>query len=187
MPEVGRGRDDSKSDSPLHNLASPPSAIIPIPQIRRDSISSWNSHPSPLILRSTISSTLFNCLSHKLAAYTSIMQARQTRSALKCVAQARRFSTSTSRAAISPYRPAQASPSTPVKDAKRAQSTAAAQPQERPVPAPAFNRDDTRFNDVQPLRPYRQPEMDHSFIGKTGGEIFHEMMLRQGVKHVCML
>lgn len=26
--------------------------------------------------------------------------------------------------------------------------------------------------------------MDESFIGKTGGEIFHEMMLRQGVKHI---
>lgn len=25
----------------------------------------------------------------------------------------------------------------------------------------------------------------HSFIGLSGGEIFHEMMLRQGVKHVC--
>jgi acetolactate synthase-1/2/3 large subunit len=23
------------------------------------------------------------------------------------------------------------------------------------------------------------------FIGKTGGEIFHEMMRRQGVKHIC--
>ncbi|KKY28830.1 putative acetolactate synthase [Phaeomoniella chlamydospora] len=28
------------------------------------------------------------------------------------------------------------------------------------------------------------PEMDDSFIGLNGGEIFHEMMLRQGVKHV---
>jgi len=27
----------------------------------------------------------------------------------------------------------------------------------------------------------------HSFIGMTGGAIFHEMMLRQGVKHVCTL
>jgi acetolactate synthase-1/2/3 large subunit len=27
--------------------------------------------------------------------------------------------------------------------------------------------------------------MDHSFVGMTGGEIFHEMMLRQGVKHIC--
>lgn len=24
-----------------------------------------------------------------------------------------------------------------------------------------------------------------SFVGLTGGEIFHEMMLRQGVKHIC--
>jgi hypothetical protein len=28
--------------------------------------------------------------------------------------------------------------------------------------------------------------MDHSFVGMTGGQIFHEMMLRQGVKHICM-
>ena len=27
--------------------------------------------------------------------------------------------------------------------------------------------------------------MDHSFVGLSGGEIFHEMMLRQGVKHIC--
>jgi hypothetical protein len=27
--------------------------------------------------------------------------------------------------------------------------------------------------------------MDHSFVGMTGGQIFHEMMLRQGVKHIC--
>ena len=25
------------------------------------------------------------------------------------------------------------------------------------------------------------------FVGKTGGEIFHEMMLRHGVKHICAL
>ncbi|RKF54704.1 Acetolactate synthase catalytic subunit, mitochondrial [Erysiphe neolycopersici] len=36
---------------------------------------------------------------------------------------------------------------------------------------------------TQPIvRP--QTQMDESFIGKTGGEIFHEMMLRQGVKHI---
>ncbi|KAI4136053.1 MAG: hypothetical protein LQ347_000103 [Umbilicaria vellea] len=28
------------------------------------------------------------------------------------------------------------------------------------------------------------PEMDESFVGLSGGEIFHEMMLRQGVKHI---
>ncbi|EEY15268.1 acetolactate synthase catalytic subunit [Verticillium alfalfae VaMs.102] len=36
----------------------------------------------------------------------------------------------------------------------------------------------------QPLVDPKAPEMDESFIGKTGGEIFHEMMLRHNVKHV---
>ncbi|KAI0016485.1 thiamine diphosphate-binding protein [Xylariomycetidae sp. FL0641] len=62
-----------------------------------------------------------------------------------------------------------------------AQSTA----QIRDVPAPTFNTAATKDkNHVQPLLNPRQPEMDESFIGKTGGEIFHEMMLRHGVKHV---
>ncbi|CAH6721696.1 acetolactate synthase catalytic subunit, mitochondrial [[Candida] jaroonii] len=46
----------------------------------------------------------------------------------------------------------------------------------RPTPAPAFNQ--------QPdITPKKQPEsiMDDSFIGLTGGEIFHEMMLRHNV------
>lgn len=69
---------------------------------------------------------------------------------------------------------------------KRPQSTTttATATKERPVPSPAFNRDDTRWRDVHPLRPYKPQEMDHSFVGMTGGEIFHEMMLRQNVKHV---
>jgi hypothetical protein len=37
----------------------------------------------------------------------------------------------------------------------------------------------------QPLNVHT--DRGHSFIGKTGGEIFHEMMLRQGVKHICEL
>ena len=53
------------------------------------------------------------------------------------------------------------------------------------MPSPAFNREDPQWTDVQPLKPYKAPEMDHSFVGMTGGEIFHEMMLRRGVKHVC--
>ncbi|KAF1842106.1 acetolactate synthase [Cucurbitaria berberidis CBS 394.84] len=96
------------------------------------------------------------------------------------------FSTSAQRCAVSPFRrPAQAITQKVVaEDAKRPQSTAAAasQPQARPRPAPAFNRED--YGDVQPLKPYRSPAMDHSFVGMTGGEIFHEMMLRQGVKHI---
>lgn len=57
-------------------------------------------------------------------------------------------------------------------------------PQVRESPSPAFNSSSPKRNDINPLQHGRQPEMDESFIGKTGGEIFHEMMLRQGVKHV---
>ena len=40
-----------------------------------------------------------------------------------------------------------------------------------------------RSESPPPLNPHT--DRAHSFIGKTGGEIFHEMMLRQGVKHIC--
>ncbi|KAF2785602.1 acetolactate synthase [Melanomma pulvis-pyrius CBS 109.77] len=98
----------------------------------------------------------------------------------------RSFSSSPRRLAVSPYkRPAQAAASKVVReDAKRPQSTAAAattEPEARARPSPAFNRDD--YN-VSPLAPYKSPEMDHSFVGMTGGEIFHEMMLRHDVKHI---
>ncbi|KAI0911655.1 thiamine diphosphate-binding protein [Ustulina deusta] len=64
-----------------------------------------------------------------------------------------------------------------------AQST----PQVRDRPAPAFNIADAKDrNHVQPLVSPGAPAMDESFIGKTGGEIFHEMMRRHGVKHICM-
>jgi acetolactate synthase-1/2/3 large subunit len=101
--------------------------------------------------------------------------------------QRRALSTTTARSAVSPFkRPAQAATAKVVKeDVRRPQSTAAAtQTQSRTRPAPAFNRED--YSNVQPLKPYRAPEMDHSFVGMTGGEIFHEMMLRQNVKHICM-
>ncbi len=55
--------------------------------------------------------------------------------------------------------------------------------QSRPEPSPAFNQEPSR-NDIHPLQNVRQPEMDDSFVGLSGGKIFHEMMLRQGVKHV---
>jgi hypothetical protein len=54
----------------------------------------------------------------------------------------------------------------------------------RTVPSPAFNRDDATAN-VHPLKPFRRPDMDHSFVGMTGGQIFHDMMLRHGVKTIC--
>ena len=55
--------------------------------------------------------------------------------------------------------------------------------QPRAVPSPAFNQEPRR-NEVHPLQDTAVPEMDESFKGLSGGAIFHEMMLRQGVKHV---
>ncbi|KAI4225748.1 MAG: hypothetical protein L6R36_003668 [Xanthoria steineri] len=67
--------------------------------------------------------------------------------------------------------------------AKRGQSTAAqTAPQQRPVPSPAFQQESR--NNVQPLQHVPKQEMDESFIGLSGGEIFHQMLRRQGVKHV---
>lgn len=113
------------------------------------------------------------------------MQQTRTR-AIQGLKGSRAFSHSAQRPAVSPFkRPAQVATAKVVKDdVRRPQSTAAAATQTaaRTRPAPAFNRED--YN-VQPLKPYRAPEMDHSFVGMTGGEIFHEMMLRQGVKHIC--
>lgn len=116
----------------------------------------------------------------------SIMQQTRTR-AIQSLKGSRNFSSSAQRAAVSPFkRPAQAAATKVVKDdVRRTQSTAAAAAPTatRNRPSPAFNRED--YQNVSPLKPYRAPEMDHSFVGMTGGEIFHEMMLRQGVKHIC--
>lgn len=120
----------------------------------------------------------------------SMLQNNTAKKALQCLPRARRFSSTPAPAAISPYRqPAPSTAQTPgkrnVSDSSK-RSAQAAQTAQRTVPSPAFNRtDETRYKDVQPLQPFRQPEMDHSFVGMTGGEIFHEMMLRQGVEHVC--
>ncbi|OBT55503.1 acetolactate synthase I/II/III large subunit [Pseudogymnoascus sp. 24MN13] len=62
-------------------------------------------------------------------------------------------------------------------------TTSACSSQAREPPASTFNTTPQQ-NEPQPLQNARQPEMDESFIGMSGGEIFHEMMLRQGVKHV---
>ena len=123
---------------------------------------------------------------------TAMLQSHSARQALQCLPRARRNLSSSSRlAALSPYNRTNTAAATqttakrnvsakaPLQAAAAAASSATAT---RTVPSPAFNRDDSK---LQPLQPYRQPEMDHTFVGKNGGEIFHEMMLRQGVKHVC--
>ncbi|KAI5866416.1 acetolactate synthase [Durotheca rogersii] len=68
----------------------------------------------------------------------------------------------------------------------RNQATSAqATPQVSEVPPPALNPTSPKDRShVQPLVNPRTPDVDESFIGKTGGEIFHEMMLRRGVKHI---
>ncbi|KAK5734994.1 Acetolactate synthase, mitochondrial [Elasticomyces elasticus] len=123
----------------------------------------------------------------------TMLHAHPARKAIQCASRARRFSSTPAPAAVSPYRRAAAAQAQSQPAAKRnvsdtasrpAAAAAAATSPGRAVPSPAFNREDNRWRDVQPLQPYRQPEMDHSFVGMTGGAIFHEMMLRHGVKHV---
>ncbi|KAI6837091.1 Acetolactate synthase catalytic subunit [Hortaea werneckii] len=120
-----------------------------------------------------------------------MLSAQPAKKAIQSLPRARRFSSTPAPAAVSPYKrttQSQTQQSTrrnvSASSKQSAQAQAATAPQ-RAVPSPAFNRDDqNRMRDVQPLQPFRQPEMDHSFVGMKGGEIFHEMMLRQGVKHV---
>ncbi|KAF7799616.1 hypothetical protein EIP86_010854 [Pleurotus ostreatoroseus] len=64
---------------------------------------------------------------------------------------------------------------------------AVAAPSLRPNPAPGFQQLPTRNNvpNAPPaLGPHPDEPLDHSFVGLSGGQIFHEMMVRHGVKHV---
>ncbi|SMY22065.1 unnamed protein product [Zymoseptoria tritici ST99CH_1A5] len=117
-----------------------------------------------------------------------MLQSTAAKKALQCLPRTRQFS-STPAAAISPYRPN--APSKAAKPARRNVSDSSKRPAQaapasatRAAPSPAFNTSEPRSRQPQPLQPFRQPEMDHSFVGMKGGEIFHEMMLRQGVKHI---
>ena len=112
-----------------------------------------------------------------------MLQARTSRAALQCLHRnTRRFSTTAPAAAVSPYKrsTSQIQKSQDVTP-RRGQSTAAAKQADRPTPSPAFNREETS----ERFAPKNTPEMDHSFVGMKGGEIFHEMMLRHNVKHIC--
>ncbi|KAK7414793.1 Acetolactate synthase, mitochondrial [Neonectria punicea] len=104
-----------------------------------------------------------------------MLRTRQATRAIRAVAQARAFTTTSAAAALQAPKK--------ITTAKRNQTTTAASTQARDIPSPAFNVDKDQSH-VQPLVNPRRTDMDESFIGKTGGEIFHEMMLRQGVKHI---
>ncbi|KAF5990052.1 acetolactate synthase I/II/III large subunit [Fusarium bulbicola] len=101
-----------------------------------------------------------------------MLRTRQAAKAIRAVANARSFTTTS---AVATVHTAKKVAST------RNQSTAAAPA--RDIPSPGFNVEKNQSN-VQPLVNPRKNDMDESFIGKTGGEIFHEMMLRHGVKHI---
>jgi hypothetical protein len=90
------------------------------------------------------------------------------------------------RQAIRAFGQAWARTTLPATQRTKATATTSAAPQTRPVPSPAFNLEPESRRHVQPLVNRSNAEMDESFIGKTGGEIFHEMMLRHDVKHICL-
>ncbi|KAN0065175.1 Acetolactate synthase, mitochondrial [Thecaphora frezii] len=53
----------------------------------------------------------------------------------------------------------------------------------RPEPSPAFQQSPPqKISSIQ--KQYDHNALDESFVGMSGGEIFHEMMLRHGVKHI---
>ncbi|KAI9899416.1 hypothetical protein N3K66_005877 [Trichothecium roseum] len=104
-----------------------------------------------------------------------MLRSRQATRAVRALGQQRRAFTSTPAAAV--IQPPKKTPGS-----QRNQATSSAAPAVRDRPSPGFNTSDRSH--VQPLVNPMGPEMDESFIGKTGGEIFHEMMLRHGVKHV---
>ncbi|TFK68286.1 acetolactate synthase [Pluteus cervinus] len=69
------------------------------------------------------------------------------------------------------------------------QNATAAQPI-RPAAAPGFQQIPTPNNNISMPSPMTGPgpipsaPLDHTFVGLSGGQIFHEMMLRHGVKQI---
>ncbi|KAI6036036.1 hypothetical protein PISMIDRAFT_688455 [Pisolithus microcarpus 441] len=57
-------------------------------------------------------------------------------------------------------------------------------PAVRPEPAPGFQQLPSSSATLPLLESQRHAALDHSFVGMSGGQIFHEMMLRHGVKHI---
>ncbi|KAG2357082.1 thiamine diphosphate-binding protein [Suillus spraguei] len=54
----------------------------------------------------------------------------------------------------------------------------------RPSTAPGFQQLPQKNHLPFDLESHANKPLDHSFVGMSGGQIFHEMMLRHGVKHV---
>ncbi|OXV07198.1 hypothetical protein Egran_05035 [Elaphomyces granulatus] len=102
----------------------------------------------------------------------------------RLLSRPRSFVQSSPAAAISPHRTSTLHRTSSSEIPKRDQSTATASvPDTRPLSSPVFNPETSR-HEVSPLQNKQLPEVDDSFIGLSGGEIFHEMMLRMGVEHI---
>ncbi|KAJ6256697.1 Alpha-peptide [Drechslerella dactyloides] len=84
-------------------------------------------------------------------------------------------------AALSPYK---AAPSRWTEQSRKQTTSTAAST--RPIPSPSFQQDvaPAKAQEIHPLQHQAAPEVDDSLVGMTGGEIFHEMMLRHQVKHI---
>ncbi|KAM3555039.1 hypothetical protein MY1884_005806 [Beauveria asiatica] len=107
-----------------------------------------------------------------------MLRTRQATKAFKALGQTRSFTSTTAPVT------SRAQKKLPLSQRNKATAATASSSAStvRAVPSPAFNAQSQGH--VQPLVNPRKSEMDESFIGKSGGEIFHEMMLRQGVKHI---
>ncbi|KAE8445854.1 Acetolactate synthase, mitochondrial [Mollisiaceae sp. DMI_Dod_QoI] len=115
-----------------------------------------------------------------------MLRTNPTRSAARALKQTRRnFTTSPAAANIAHVRKSPAGTRSQATVATASAPAPSPAPAARESPSPAFNNiTPKRENPLQHRQHARHQEMDESFIGKTGGEIFHEMMLRQGVKHL---
>ncbi|ATY65660.1 acetolactate synthase [Cordyceps militaris] len=107
-----------------------------------------------------------------------MLRSRQATKAFRALGQTRSFTSTTAPVT------SRAQKKLPASQRNKATAATASSPAStvRAVPSPAFNAEPKGH--VQPLVNPRKTDMDESFIGKSGGEIFHEMMLRQGVKHI---
>ncbi|PKY07880.1 acetolactate synthase [Aspergillus campestris IBT 28561] len=111
-----------------------------------------------------------------------MLRSRQARNALKAVGQTRPLRSQTPVAFTQSLNKVPSNRRTEATVATASSTASGAfNSQVRPTPSPTFNQYDSQ---VQPLTGMSRNITDESFIGKTGGEIFHDMMLRQGVKHI---
>ncbi|KAK6512372.1 Acetolactate synthase, mitochondrial [Arthrobotrys musiformis] len=104
---------------------------------------------------------------------------RQAQAFTKAAAT-RPLHTTTPAAAVSFYRSLR-----PQKNEQSRNQTTSTAASTRPTPSPAFQQDaPEKADQLHPLQNQKQPEYDESFVGMTGGEIFHEMMLRHNVENI---